>query len=445
MIQETGGKLSKAQIRLIWKNGFEAVCVLIEELQEANTILDMRVAELERRLGMNSRNSSKPPSSDQSRPPPKSLKTKTGRKSGGQKGHKGHTLEKHANPDTVHELALPSGSLCGCGCTKETSRPLSPEVRQVIEIPEIKISVVEYRAEKVRGKCGKIHVAEFPPDVKAHVQYGKNLKAFALYLSDWHLLPQERTCQVMHDIFGITMSEGTLNNIRAEADRKLEQTSLEMQKHLAEKEVLGSDETQCFISREKFWQHCVCDSQFTHYSVQKERGLSGIERASPLLIRYSGVLLHDCFRAYFNLPLASHALCNVHLLRELTGIAEMTGEKWPERMAQLLVSAKDLSVEARINGETSLPDDRKEKVLQQYRKILLEGFLAHPEKEKPEGKKGRVKQSPAFNLLTRLSQYESEILLFMENVSVSFHNNQVRKRLADDEGETENIRWFQEP
>ncbi len=160
------------------------------------------------------------------------------------------------------------------------------------EIPPLRLRFTEYRAERVLGTCGKIHRAEFPTGVEAPVQYGRRLKAVALYLSAYQLLPQARTCQSMADLCGVPMSEGTLNRIMLGAHRKLEPTERGIEAALAQEPVLGLDETGCFLSGARLWQHRVSSGRCTHYGVHASRGLTGTERCAPFLVHFTGVAVH---------------------------------------------------------------------------------------------------------------------------------------------------------
>ena len=417
-------KLTKAQLRLMLKyEGIDGLYTLYESLVD-------RIAALERRLEMNSRNSSKPPSSDSSRPAPRSQRTKSGKRRGGQPGHPGHTLSRSATPDELHRLRLPSGPLCAAGCTRAHSCPLAPEVRQVIDLPPLALRVSEYRAERVRGTCGRVHRAAFPAGVSAPIQYGPRVKAVALYLSAYQLLPQARTCQTLSDLCGAPMSEGMLNRLTAEAHRKLHPVEKTIEAALALEPVLGLDETGCFLSGARLWQHSVSAPRYTHYGVHASRGLAGTERCAPFLVHFAGVAVHDGWRPYFQLPAAQHALCNAHHLRELEGIAEQLDQRWAAKLQQLLRKAKREVDEARNAGLTALPLDRQQRLRRRYRQLLAMGFEANPPPERqPAGKRGRAKGSPAWNLLTRLQVHERAVLAFTEDGSIPFDNNLTERDL----------------
>ena len=391
--------------------------------------LQKRITELERRLGMNSRNSSKPPSSDVSRPKPKSQRQKSGKKTGGQPGHRGHALKQSEVPDEVRKIPLPEGLLCESGCTRENSTPLTPEVRQIADIPEIRLRFIEFRAERVLGLCGHVHSAAFPEGVGAPVQYGPRIRAAALYLCAYHLVPQERTTQALSDLFGAPLSEGTLNAIIGYANRRLEATSDAIQVALSTEPVLGLDETGSFYNGVLWWQHTVSSPQFTHYGFHPRRGLEGTEWSTPFLVHYGGVTVHDAWAPYFQLPDADHSLCNAHHLRELQGVFEATGQPWALRMQRLLRQAREEVEGYRELGMSALPESRQNYWSSCYRRIVASGLKDNPLKEPAEGERKRVRQSAARKLAERLRDREKETLAFMRDFRIPFDNNQAERDL----------------
>ncbi|NJN71208.1 MAG: hypothetical protein HC801_13705 [Nitrospira sp.] len=181
--------------------GLDAVCELFVKVlneQEARHQADIsrvtaRIAELEKRLGKNSSNSSKPPSSDGLKRGNRSLReNKSGRKPGGQPGHPGQRLESSKTPDEVIDLPLTQCPECQ---TDLSDQPVdSVEERQVFELPPIKLRVTAYRAQrKVCPTCGRILCAAFPEGVTAPTQYGPNMQAVMTYLQAGQLLPYQRS------------------------------------------------------------------------------------------------------------------------------------------------------------------------------------------------------------------------------------------------------------
>lgn len=163
--------------------------------------LEARIKELEDQVSKNSRNSSKPPSTDEyNKPAPKSLRKQTGLKTGGQKGHGGKNLKMVDSPD---DLILHTVSSCAC-CHRnlEEQEADSIERRQVYDLPPLNLIVTEHQSEVKQCRCGHINQAEFPSGVKRYVQYGPNLKSLLVYMQEYQLLPYKRTKEFIEDIFG---------------------------------------------------------------------------------------------------------------------------------------------------------------------------------------------------------------------------------------------------
>jgi len=186
---------------------------LIMQLFEQISKLSSRLDDLESQLAKNSRNSSKPPSSDgYGKPKPKSLRGKSGKSSGGQKGHKGRTLKQKKHPDKVVDHCL--AQCVGCGLDLSTESAQQIERRQVFDIPPISVQVCEHRAQiKVCPCCSLRNKAEFPEFVTQPVQYGIELQAVAAYLSQYQMVPFKRLQELFNDVFQIPLSQGTLDSI----------------------------------------------------------------------------------------------------------------------------------------------------------------------------------------------------------------------------------------
>jgi transposase len=208
--------MEREEILIIYEAGPEAVINLINQLTARTAELEERVKSLEERLNKNSHNSSKPPSTDAyapKKPKPKSRRIKGGKKVGGQKGHPGTTLKMVDNPDetVIHDV----NECSNCHTSLENKEAKDYEIRQTFDIPPVTLHSTEHRAEiKLCPKCGHINKAEFPDGITQPVQYGPRLRAFAVYLHDYQLIPYDRGCELLSDIYGCEISPATL--IRAE-------------------------------------------------------------------------------------------------------------------------------------------------------------------------------------------------------------------------------------
>jgi transposase len=376
--------------------------------------LAAKVADLEGRLAKNSRNSSKPPSSDGlNRPKPKSLRQPGQNPSGGQKGHKGHTLKQVEHPNQV-ETHSPCGHCTACGRTLEAG--VVVETRQVFDIPPLSFDVTEHRITEAVCTCGKVHRGTFPDDVTAPVQYGSRIKAAVVHLTHHHMLPVARTGALMGDLFGLPLSDGTVLAINAEAAERLAPVVAAMGEAIKTAPVAHADETGMNVSGKLFWLHVLATNALTWIGSHARRGKEAF-RAFGLLEGLVGTLIHDGWKPYRDLA-CTHALCNAHHLRELTYVFEEMEQAWANRLIDLLVEACH---EVKMSGGT-LAAERLAFYRNAYISILDEGDAVNP-RAPPSGKRGRTRQSKAINLLDRLRTYTDDVWRFASDHNVPFSNN----------------------
>jgi transposase len=414
-------RLTKDQVRLIYDQGFEAVYHLYEMLQDQIDKLEQRVARLEQKDSKDSHNSSKPPSTDGFKREPHSLRERTGRKQGGQIGHKGTTLERVENPDhiVIHKC---EGS-CQCGRSLKYAERIDVEKRQVFDLPPIKIEVTEHQAEIVECRCGEKHTARFPEDVNAPTQYGKGINALAIYLMIYQLLPSQRTQELFSTLLNVNISQGTLKNICKEAYNRLESTEEMIINNILDSPVAHADETGFYVNGTRWWLHNVSTILYTFYFCHIKRGRDAM-KAAGVLPKYKGRLIHDYWKAYLDY-LCEHGLCNAHHLRELVFINETFKEEWAAKMKHLLLTIKNAVEYAVTQKSTTLRIDVLRRYRRQYHAIIREGYQCQPLanlKRKP-GQRGRLKQTPAKNLLDRFKKHADDVLAFMYDFSVPFSNN----------------------
>ena len=373
-------------------------------------ILLMVVSLLSNQLGLNSNNSSKPPSSDPNRK--KTLK-KSGKKPGGQKGHKGETLKKNPNPDRIEKLKVDISKL-----PKEHYKSVDYESRQVIEIVLSK-EITEYQAEIVEDSKGNRYIAEFPKGVTRPVQYGNSVKANSVYMSQYQLIPYKRVEENFKDQVNLNLSCGSVYNFNREAFKRLEQFECLIKKKLTSSEVCHVDETGINVGGKRFWLHCVSTKNYTCYFPHQKRGMDAIDDMG-ILPNFEGILCHDHWKPYFRLT-CDHSLCNAHHLRELERAWEQDHFQWAKDMSGLLLEI-NLAVD-KAGGK--LTEKKANKYLKQYRQILGQGQIKCPPPDESEriNKRGRIKRSKSRNLLERLIDYEKETLLFMYEKTVPFTNN----------------------
>jgi transposase len=212
--------ISEADIRAVYRQGEDAVVALVESLLAQIKRLEARLEKLENQQQKDSRNSSKPPSGDGFKKRTQSLRKKSERPSGGQKGHPGSTLEWC---EQVDEVIIHAVNACDCcGASLSTVPVLEHELRQVHELPLMRLQVIEHQAQiKCCEQCDWLSRGEFPADVTSPVQYGSGLKGLMVYLMDGQLLPSARTCEVLSEVLGCEVSEGTLYTARAQCFEQL--------------------------------------------------------------------------------------------------------------------------------------------------------------------------------------------------------------------------------
>lgn len=429
------------EIRAIYDLGPEAVIALVQRLeaiiaqqqqqiaalQAQVAALQARVKELEDRLATDSHNSSKPPSSDGFSRPNGSMRQASGKKPGGQPGHRGHTLRMVDTPD---QIVRHRATRCSCcGASLEGSEPVGYERRQVVDLPPVKLEVVEHRAEvKECPACGERTQGEFPPEVTCSVQYGPRIQAAGVYLMEYQLVPQERTGQLLEDLFGGAPSEGTLNAAVQRCAAGLVATEETVKEQLRGAPVVHFDETGFYVQGKRYWLHSASTQGSTHYGWHTKRGKEASDDMG-VLPRFDGRAVHDGWSPYFQYG-CDHALCNAHHLRELTFVQEQDGQAWAAAMKALLLEIKARVEQAKAAGAEELDEATRREFEGRYQRILEEGLAANPPAEpRPPGQRGRRKQSKAKNLLDRLTAHQHSVLAFMEDFRVPFDNNLAERDL----------------
>jgi len=393
-----------------------------EELIALILQLCARVSELEAQLAKNSRNSSKPPSSDgYGKPQPKSRREKSGRRSGGQPGHAGSTLKLVEQPD---QTVVCGAGVCACGCDLTGCAAVGVERHQVFELPVMKLHVTEYQAPiKVCPQCGGQVKAAFPTAVSQPVQYGPRAQAAMTYLSQYQLLPYERLQELLHDVFQMDVSQGTLDNVLKRGYEKLAGFEEQVKERIRDSRVAHFDETGMRVVKDLHWLHVASTPEFTAYHIDAQRGQPAME-AMGILPGFTGTAVHDSWTSYYAYE-CEHALCNAHHLRELIFAHEEHGQQWAARLKACLLEANEEITTAKTRGATQLPARRLQYFSDRYSRILREGREELPLlPARPAGQRGRAKQHKVKNLHDRLRDRKTEVLAFLYDFSIPFTNNQ---------------------
>ena len=397
----------------------------LNEMRGDNHRLRRRNSELEALGGKDSHNSSRPPSSD----PPwarhtKSLRRPSGKLAGGQPGHPGHTLRLTQKPQRV--ITDRPKQCCHCSSPLGEGWSMGAERRQVIDLVPARLRVTEHRAEVVCCPvCGQRTKAEFPERVKATVQYAASVLGRALYLHDYQFLPYARTSEAMQELFGCTMSRGTLSTAVRQCAAGLVETELKIKRALRRSTVIQADETGLRVEGRLQYVDVASTTRLTHYGADARRGQAAIDEIG-ILPQYRGTWVHDGWLSYTFYPRCRHALCGAHLLRELTCFEELCEETkvWAGPLKELLLEMKAEVERVSAQGGKRLATEGLASLTDRYDELVAAGLKAPPPPEAPE----QVRKQ-ARNLLLRLERRKEEVLRFLDDFRVPWDNNQAERDL----------------
>jgi transposase len=384
--------------------------------------LKARIAELERRLGLDSTNSGKPPSSDGLKKPPrvKSLRETSGRPSGGQKGHPGKTLRQVEVPDAVidHYPAACSG----CGAALTPAMATFHSARQVFDLPEPQpLVVTEYRAHVCCcSSCGATTSARFPEGIAAPVQYGPRLNAVAVYLLHGHFLPEDRLAELIRDLFGVRLVPATIARMSHNCARRLQGFVAAVCARVNEAKVKHLDETGFRVGGRTRWLHIASTGLLTFYRISGSRG--------SVPEHVGGTIVHDHWKPYYTMTGVLHALCNAHHLRELKALIDIEKEDWAGKMQVLLRRACHATNLARERG-VELTARLIARIQRRYDAIVAEGVAFHEAQPalRRTQRRGVKPRRVGHNLLLRLQQRREDVLRFLGDPDVPFTNTQAER------------------
>ena len=395
------------------------------ELRGRNFRLGRRNAELEALVAKDSHNSSRPPSTD----PPwakrtKSLRRPSGRRAGGQAGHPGETLRLAERPPrTVEHRPRECRS---CHAPLDSARVVRHHRQQVWEVVPARLKVIEHRLAVLRCQaCGTQTRGEFAGGVRSGVQYGPGVKARVLYLQQYQLLPYARTSEAMRDLFGCQLSPGTVANIVSKCSNALLETELKIKRSLRRSAVIHADETGLRVSKRLAYVHVASTERLTHYAAAAHRGRTAMDEIN-VLPRYRGTCVHDGLLAYTHYTGCRHALCGVHLLRELTYFEELSEQTkaWAGPLREMLLEMKREVERVRGEGGKRLAEEELRSLTESYDSLVAAGLRTQQPPELPE-----QVQKQARNLLLRLERRKPEVLRFLTDFAVPFDNNQAERDL----------------
>ena len=391
-------------------------------LRELITILQTQVAALERRLGLDSSNSGKPPSSDGLMKPARvsSLREPSGKTSGGQKGHPGETLCQVEAPDAVVDH-YPE-ACARCGAVLMAAMATRHSARQVFDLPEpAPLIVTEHRAHVCScAWCGAPTQAPFPEGVAAPVQYGPRICAFVVYLLHGHFLPEDRLAELMRDLFGVSLVPATIARMSRSCAHRLRSFAQAVRERVSDAKVKHLDETGFRLGGKTQWLHIASTALLTCYRVCAKRG--------SLWEGVVGIVVHDHWKPYYTMNGVLHALCNAHHLRELKALIEIDHEDWARKMQILLRRACHATNLARAR-RVALKPPLIARIKRRYDAVVAEGLAFHqaqPALRRAQRRGGKPRRI-GHNLLLRLHQRRDDVLRFLSDPGVSFTNNQAER------------------
>lgn len=405
----------------------------ISNMSQTIDELNQTIKELKEQINKNSKNSSKPPSSDGLKKPTvnkeRSLRQKSGKKQGAQDGHAGTYLSVIEKPDFIESHmhsdctgCLYHDSCLDKACIKETRHEIDAEV--VVNITAHQLIEVKHCP---LHNCKK--VGTFPADIKATVQYGKNLQAMVVAFNTVGAVSINRTHEILSSVFNIPLSTGTIKNMVTRCADTLKPTYEKIFCTMVKLGLIHCDETGTRVDGKTWWVHDVSDMDYTYLSIQQKRGHLGMD-AIGILPNFQGIAVHDCWSSYWKYPNIEHAICCAHLLRELNGVIENHPEQsWAQQFKDLLLAMKKVKDKALASEKGEVSYYYRHKFDKEYDKIIKTAYEENPIPNETEKKRGRKKKSKVLNLICRLDNYKASVCLFINNLCVPFDNNQAERDL----------------
>lgn len=395
--------------------------------------LNQTIRELKEQLNKNSKNSSKPPSSDGLKKPVvkknRSLRESSGKKRGAQKGHDGVHLSVISNPDHTREhmhsdcTGCPYRTKClDKACIKETRH----EIDAVVTVDVTAHNLIEVRECPLHGG---VKTGAFPENIKATVQYGKNLQAMVVAFNTVGAVSINRTHEILSSVFNIPLATGTIKNMVTRCAESLKDTYEQIRLKMITLGLIHCDETGSRVDGKTYWVHVASDQDYTYLTINQKRGQAGMD-AADVLPHTHGIIVHDCWGSYWKYQDVTHAICCAHLLRELNGVIENHPEQtWAVRFKKLLLDMKKVRDKALLSDKDEVSYYHRHKFDKEYDSIIKTAYAENPLPEAPAKKRGRKKKGKVLNLICRLDNYKASVCLFIKNLCVPFDNNQAERDL----------------
>jgi transposase len=327
-----------------------------------------------------------------------------------------------SRPTRIVEL-LPAVCEKCSGSLVEHAGEEGMERRQVMDLPPPSgLETTEYRATKLRcAECGHVTKPAFPEWAKAPVQYGPRIHARTNYLAVRQYLPFERMVELFRDVYGAEVSVGTLVAMVKRGGSRVVPAVEAIKRELVTAAVVNVDETGCHVGGKLKWVHGAATDRLTLLGVDDHRGVDGI-KSLGVLEEMTGIVIHDAWPAYWNVgfeKVSGHGLCNAHHLRELLAVTDLDGQRWSERMTNLLLEILATRNAAMAAGRTALEPEQVTAFEAGYDRVIREGWRENPRRA------GKRQRSKAANLLRRLEEHRDEVLRFLHDFAVPFTNNEI--------------------
>lgn len=405
----------------------------VDSMNQTITELNQTIKELKEQLNKNSKNSSKPPSSDGLKKPAvnknKSLRESSGKMQGAQEGHDGVHLSVISDPDHIENhmhsdcTGCPHRAEClSKACIKETRH----EVDAVVTVDVTAHNAIEVRECPLHDD---VKTGSFPENIKATVQYGKNLQAMVVAFNTVGAVSINRTHEILSSVFNIPLATGTIKNMVTRCAESLKDTYERIRRKMIMLGLIHCDETGSRVDGKTCWVHVASDQDYTYLTINQKRGQIGMD-AADVLTHARGIIVHDCWGSYWKYQDVTHAICCAHLLRELNGVIENHPEQtWAVRFKKLLLDMKKVRDKALLSDKDEVSYYHRHKFDMEYDAIIKTAYEENPLPETPAKKRGRKNKSKVLNLICRLDNYKESVCLFIKNLCVPFDNNQAERDL----------------
>jgi transposase len=401
----------------------EIIALLLGVIEQ----LTAEVTELKARLNQNSKNSSKPPSSDGfNKPKPTSLRKPSGKAIGGQKGHEGNGF---AFPSKINNTVTHDPIECGT-CQNKAECITSRLVKETRYEVDIQIETVSTAHQTVVMQCPQtkaVLTSCFPAHITGTMQYGVNIEALAVALNTVGMVSINRTHEILSGVFGVSISTGTISGMVSGCAESVAPVVSDIKELIKVKPLIHSDETGVDVDGKVAWAHVASTDKLTHIDVQEKRGQAGMDTIG-VLIHYMGTVIHDCFAPYFNYDVR-HGLCVAHLLRELAAVVQNTGQAWAQSMIDLLLAMKQMKEQIISKCKDTASIYLRKKYSRLFDDVMADALLHNPVPVRVPGKRGRVKRGKVGALVDRLILHKDKYILFFTDFDVPFDNNQAERDL----------------